>query len=105
MKKYIKGKYERPRLYVFKSNKHIYAQIIDDINNKILVSSSTLSKDIKESIESYANCKAASIIGKNLAIKSKSKGINKVIFDRGNNIYHGKIKALADAARQEGINF
>nr|YP_009391907.1 ribosomal protein L18 [Acrosorium ciliolatum]ARW60051.1 ribosomal protein L18 [Acrosorium ciliolatum] len=105
MKKKIIGTLKRPRLYVFKSNKHIYAQLIDDHNNKILTSSSSISKDIKNNINNYANCETAKIIGKNIAIKLKEKGINQIIFDRGNKIYHGKIKALAEATRNEGINF
>lgn len=105
MNKQIKGTINRPRLYVFKSNKHIYAQLIDDDNNKILTSSSTISKDIRPQINNYANCEAAKIIGKSIAIKLKQKGINQIIFDRGNKIYHGKIKALAEATREQGINF
>nr|QCI05712.1 ribosomal protein L18 [Cryptopleura ramosa] len=105
MKKKIKGTLKRPRLYVFKSNKHIYAQLIDDYNNKILTSSSSLSINIKEDKNHYANCETAKIIGKNIAIKLRKKGISQIIFDRGNKIYHGKIKALAEATRNEGINF
>nr|QCI07429.1 ribosomal protein L18 [Leiomenia cribrosa] len=105
MKKKIKGTIERPRLYVFKSNKHIYAQIIDDINHKILLSFSSISNELKIQITSSTNCKISSLIGKNIAIKAKKKGIQKVVFDRGQQLYHGKIKALADAARQEGIDF
>ena len=105
MIKKIQGTPERPRLYIFKSNKHIYAQLIDDTNNKIITSMSTISKEIKENITPFANCKNAEIIGKHIAIKSKEKGITKVVFDRGRNLYHGKVKALAEAARQEGINF
>nr|QCI07066.1 ribosomal protein L18 [Haraldiophyllum bonnemaisonii] len=101
MKKKIKGTTDRPRLYVFKSNKHIYVQLIDDNKNKILTSSSTISKDIKK----FANCETAAIVGKNIAIKLKAQGINCIIFDRGNKIYHGKIKALAEATRREGIHF
>lgn len=105
MKKKIKGTLKRPRLYIFRSNKHIYAQLIDDHNNKILTSSSSVSKDIKNNINNYVNCEAAKMIGKSIAIKLKNKGINQIIFDRGNKIYHGKIKALADATRNEGIEF
>lgn len=101
MTKQIKGSPTRPRLYIFKSSKHIYAQIIDDFNQKIIASSSTLSKDIKK----YANCVNAQIVGQNIAQKLKVRGLNEIIFDRGNNIYHGQIKALADATRQEGIKF
>lgn len=104
MKKKIKGTPIKPRLYIFKSNKHIYAQIIDDTNHKVITSSSTISKDIRDSISS-CNCKTASKVGKDIAEKSKQQGITQVIFDRGRSIYHGKIKALADAAREEGIIF
>lgn len=103
--KKIKGTTQRPRLYVFKSNKHLYVQIIDDTNNEILASSSTIAKEITSETKIYANCENAKIIGKQIAIKSKEKGIKQIVFDRGNNLYHGQIKALADAAREEGINF
>nr|QCI04857.1 ribosomal protein L18 [Bornetia secundiflora] len=100
MRKKIIGTSKRPRLLVFKSNKHIYAQIIDDFNKTILASSSTLAKDIKK----FANCTTAQIVGKKIAVELKKQGLYEVIFDRGNNIYHGKIKALADATREEGID-
>lgn len=105
MKKKIKGTIERPRLYVFKSNKHIYAQIIDDINCKILLSSSSISKELKNQIKSGANCQTAHIVGQNIAIKSKKHGINQIVFDRGQRPYHGRVQAVADAARQEGLIF
>nr|QCI08432.1 ribosomal protein L18 [Ptilothamnion sphaericum] len=101
MKKKIIGTSIKPRLYVFKSNKHIYAQVIDDFNKKIIASSSTISQEIK----AYATCQTAAIVGKKIADTIKKKGIRKVVFDRGKNIYHGKVKALADATREEGINF
>lgn len=104
-KKNITGTSQRPRLYIFKSNKHLYAQLIDDINNTIIASSSTISKDIKNQEKFFANCTNAKIIGNNIAVKSKEKGITQIIFDRGNNIYHGQVKALAEAAREAGINF
>ena len=97
----IIGTPQRPRLYVYKSNKHIYAQIIDDINHYIICSHSTLSNNILK----YSNCTNAKIVGQQIASKLKNKQIYNVIFDRGRNIYHGQIKALADATRQEGINF
>lgn len=100
-KKKIKGSFNKPRLYIHKSNKHIYAQIIDDYNNKILASSSTLSKNINK----YRNCYNAEKIGKHIAEKLKQIGIDTIIFDRGIHLYHGQIKALADATRKEGINF
>nr|YP_009397288.1 ribosomal protein L18 [Thuretia quercifolia]ARW66474.1 ribosomal protein L18 [Thuretia quercifolia] len=101
MKRQLKGSLNKPRLYVFKSNKHIYAQIIDDHNHKILASSSTLS----EKINKFSNCEIAEKIGKNIGIKLKNQGIQEIIFDRGKNIYHGQIKALANATRKEGIQF
>lgn len=101
MKKKLKGSLDRPRLYIFKSNKHIYAQVIDDHNNKILTSISTISKAINK----LANCKVAREIGKNIARQLKKQNINKIVFDRGSNIYHGQVKALAEATRQEGIEF
>lgn len=101
MRKKVIGTCTRPRLYVFKSNKHIYVQVIDDSENKVLASSSTIGKDNKL----FANCKNAQIIGQKIASTIKVKGIEQVVFDRGNNIYHGQIKALADAARKAGLKF
>lgn len=101
MKKKIKGSLNCPRLYIFKSNKHIYAQIIDDYNNKVLISSSTISKNTNK----FANCITAKKIGEDIAQKLKNKNIEKIIFDRGHNKYHGQIKALAEATRSQGINF
>ena len=100
MSKKVKGSLNRPRLYVFKSNKHIYVQIIDDDNNKILMSGSTINQKFN-----YTNCEIAKKIGTDIASKLKNQGINQIIFDRGKNIYHGKIKALAEATRQSGIYF
>nr|QCI05031.1 ribosomal protein L18 [Callithamnion tetricum] len=107
MTKKIKGTSERPRLYIYKSNKHLYAQIIDDINNKIIVSSSTISSELKNIYKSklYGNCKTAKILGQIIAKKSKEKGLQELIFDRGSNIYHGQIKELANSAREEGMIF
>ena len=103
MKKKLNNKKQRTRVYIFKSNKHIYAYIIDDINKKILTSTSSLS--ISKDNKIFANCTTAKIIGKEIAEKLKNRGLNNIVFDRGNNIYHGQIKALADATRQEGIHF
>lgn len=105
MKKKYKGAFNKPRLYVFKSNKHIYAQVIDDKDQKILLSSSSLCNNIKNKIDSSSSCQAAFIVGKNIADQLKYKGINKVIFDRGKRLYHGRIKALADSTRKAGIIF
>nr|YP_009511104.1 ribosomal protein L18 [Hydropuntia rangiferina]AXI96777.1 ribosomal protein L18 [Hydropuntia rangiferina]UAD87458.1 ribosomal protein L18 [Hydropuntia rangiferina] len=105
MIKKIRGTNKRPRLVIFRSNKHIYAQVIDDTCNKIITSSSTVNHIFKGYHKSYNNCKSARVIGQNIAEKSKALGIHEVIFDRQNKIYHGKIKALAEAVRQEGIKF
>lgn len=105
MKKRTPKKRNRPRLHVFKSNKHIYAQVIDDKKHTTITTSSSLCPKLKVHIKSPATCMTAEIVGKDIANKLKNKGINKIVFDRGKNIYHGKIKALAEATRQEGIKF
>ena len=105
MAKKIKGNLNRPRLYIFKSNKHIYAQIIDDINKKILCSSSSISNELKYNIQSHLNCQVAYIVGKNIGKRAKNIGIKNVLFDRGSRLYHGHIKSLADGVRNEGIKF
>ena len=96
---------ERPRLAVFRSNNHMYAQIIDDTVGNTLVSASTLQKDVKAELEKTNNVEAAAYLGTVIAKKAIEKGITSVVFDRGGFIYHGKIKALADAAREAGLNF
>nr|ARW68353.1 ribosomal protein L18 [Chondria sp. (in: red algae)] len=96
---------KKAKLYIFKSNKHIYAQIIDQNSNKILTSSSTLSKEVNNGLKCLKTCKTAKAVGENIANKLKKLGINKIIFDRGTNIYHGQVKALADATRSKGIIF
>lgn len=102
-KKKIKGTEQYPRLYIFKSNKHLYAQIIDDTKNHIIATSSTISPEIKNNQVIFRNCETAKILGKQIALKSKAKGLHKLVFDRGKNLYHGQIKVLADAIREEGI--
>ncbi|WP_128294258.1 MULTISPECIES: 50S ribosomal protein L18 [Afifella] len=97
--------YGRPRLSVFRSSQHIYVQIIDDTQGRTLVSASTVEKDLRETLKSGANVQAASAVGKLLAERAKAAGIEKVQFDRGGYIYHGRIKALADAAREAGLDF
>ena len=99
------GTAERPRLAVFRSNNHMYAQIIDDTVGNTLVSASTLQKDVKAELEKTNNVDAAAYLGTVIAKKAMEKGITSVVFDRGGFIYHGKIKALADAARKAGLNF
>lgn len=101
----VKGTAMKPRLSIFRSNEHIYAQIIDDNLGKTIASSSTLDKEIKANIKSGATCDASIAVGKDIAKKSLANKINTVVFDRGGRIYHGRIKALANAAREEGLNF
>ena len=94
-----------PRLAVFRSNNHMHAQIIDDTVGNTLVAASTLEKDVKAELEKTNNVEAAAYLGKVIAEKAKAKGITDVVFDRGGFIYQGKVKALADAAREAGLNF
>ncbi|KSV59607.1 50S ribosomal protein L18 [Acetivibrio ethanolgignens] len=99
------GTAKRPRLAVFRSNNHMYAQIIDDTVGNTLVSASTLQKDVKAELEKTNNVEAAAKLGEVIAKKALEKGITNVVFDRGGFIYQGKIKALADAAREAGLEF
>ena len=99
------GTAERPRLAVFRSNNHMYAQIIDDTVGNTLVSASTLQKDVKAELEKTNNVDAAAYLGKVIAEKALEKGIKEVVFDRGGFIYQGKIAALAEAAREAGLEF
>lgn len=105
MKKRNLKRKDRPRLYVFKSHKHIYAQVIDDKQNITVTTSSSLCPKLKQKIISSSTCASAEIIGRDIAKKLKDRGIQKIVFDRGSKIYHGRIKALAEATRQEGIIF
>lgn len=99
------GTAQRPRLAVFRSNNHMYAQIIDDTVGNTLVSASTLQKDVKAELEKTNNVDAAAYLGTVIAKKAIEKGITTVVFDRGGFIYQGKIKALAEAAREAGLEF
>ena len=99
------GTAERPRLAVFRSNNHMYAQIIDDTVGKTLVSASTVQKDVKDQLEKTNDVAAAAYLGKVIAQKALDAGIKEVVFDRGGFIYQGKIQALADAAREAGLEF
>ena len=99
------GTAERPRLAVFRSNNHMYAQIIDDTVGNTLVSASTLEKEIKAELEKTNNVDAAAYLGTVIAKRAIEKGINTVVFDRGGFIYQGKIAALAEAAREAGLQF
>ena len=99
------GTAERPRLAVFRSNNHVYAQIIDDTVGKTLVSASTLDKDVKAELEKTNNVEAATVVGTVVAKKALEKGITTVVYDRGGFVYEGKVKALAEAAREAGLEF
>ena len=99
------GTAERPRLAVFRSNNHMYAQIIDDTVGNTLVAASTVEKEVKAELEHTNNVDAAAYLGKVVAKRAMDKGITEVVFDRGGFLYHGKIKALAEAAREAGLVF
>ncbi len=99
------GTTERPRLAVFRSNNHMYAQIIDDTVGKTLVAASTIEKDVKAELEKTNNVDAAAYLGTVIAKRAIEKGIKAVVFDRGGFIYQGKVQALADAAREAGLEF
>ena len=101
----LAGTADRPRLAVFRSNNHMYAQIIDDTVGNTLVSACTLDKEVKDAVEKTNNVDAAAQVGTVIAKKALDKGITTVVFDRGGFIYQGKIKALADAAREAGLTF
>ena len=99
----LSGTAARPRLNVFRSNKHIYAQLIDDVNGVTLASASTIDKDLK--LDSTSNTEAAVKVGELVAKRAVEKGVKAVVFDRGGYLYHGRVKALADAARENGLEF
>jgi large subunit ribosomal protein L18 len=105
VRKGIVGTSERPRLTVFRSSKHVYAQLINDLDGVTLAAVSSLAKDVKAGLPYGGNIKAAVVIGQKIAEIAKGKGITKVAFDRGHYRYHGRIKALADAARKGGLQF
>lgn len=95
----------RPRLSVFRSSKHISAQVIDDVEGKTLASASTLEKDLRGSLKTGADTAAAKAVGELVAKRAKEQGVAEVVFDRGGYIYHGRVKALAEAAREGGLEF
>ena len=105
MRKDLNGTAERPRLNVFRSLNHIYAQIINDDTSTTLVSASTIDKDIRATIENGGNIEAAKLIGTEVAKRAIAQGIEKVVFDRGGYIYHGRIAAVAEGAREAGLKF
>ena len=101
----VEGTPERPRLAVYRSLGHIYAQVIDDRSGKTLVSASSIDGETKKNLKGGGNIAAAKVIGKAIAERAKSAGVTKVVFDRGGYKYHGRVKALADAAREAGLQF
>jgi len=101
----VSGTTERPRLCVYRSLGHIYAQVIDDRTGNTLVSASSIDKETKKNLKGGGNVAAAKVIGKAIAERAKSAGVIKVVFDRGGYKYHGRVKALADAAREAGLKF
>ncbi len=105
IRKSLSGTTARPRLSVFRSARHIYAQIIDDLTGVTLVAAGTLSPEIKDKLGSLKKMDAAKEVGKLLADKAKGKGIDKVVFDRNGFLYHGRIKSLADSCRENGLVF
>ena len=106
VRKKVRGTAERPRLMVFRSSKNIYAQIIDDTDSRTIVDASSISKDIKGEIKGKSgNKEGAAVIGKLIAERAIKKGIKKIVFDRNGFLYHGRVKALADSAREHGLEF
>jgi large subunit ribosomal protein L18 len=105
IRKKISGSPERPRAFVFKSNRHLYVQVIDDQNGRVLASASTLEKDFREQNKNSKNIEASQAIGKLIAGRLKKSKIKTVVFDRGLYPYHGRVKTMAEAMRKEGIIF
>ena len=95
----------RPRLSVFRSSKHIYAQVIDDAKGETIAAASSIEKDLRGSLKTGANVDAAKAVGKLVAERAAEKGVTDVVFDRGRYLYHGRVKALGDAAREAGLKF
>jgi large subunit ribosomal protein L18 len=105
MRKRISGTSERPRLCVHRSTKHIRAQVIDDNTARTIVSASSLDKEVRKQIKGGGNIAASKVVGKAIAERAQAKGVDKVVFDRGGYQYHGRIQALAEAAREAGLKF
>jgi large subunit ribosomal protein L18 len=101
----ISGNVTRPRLCVYRSSKYIYAQIVDDSQGKTLAAASTAEKDVRGDLKQGGNIQASKAVGKAIAERAKAKGIEAVVFDRGGYLYHGRIKAVAEAARESGLKF
>jgi large subunit ribosomal protein L18 len=105
MRKKIVGTTERPRLCVHRSSRHIRAQVVDDLTGKTIVAASSLDAEVKSSIKGGGNIAASKVVGKVIAQRAIGKGVEKVVFDRGGYQYHGRVQALADAAREAGLKF
>ena len=105
IRKKLLGTAERPRLNVYRSLNHIYAQVVSDDSGQTLAAASTLTAELREALKSRRNVQAAKVVGKTIAERCLSKGISQVIFDRNGFLYHGRVKALADAAREAGLKF
>ena len=106
LRRFLTGTKDRPRLSIFRSNNHIYAQVIDDYAQQTICAASTIDKEFKNSSDkSSSNCASSSAVGSLVAKRAIEKGIKQVVFDRGGNIYHGRVKALAEAARKGGLKF
>ena len=105
VRKKVFGTPERPRLNVYRSLSHVYAQIIDDTTGRTLVSASTLDKSIRDKFESFGNVEAAKAVGTLIAERAKAQGITTIVFDRGGYVYHGRVAGLAEAAREAGLDF
>ena len=105
LRRHLSGTPDRPRLAVFRSNNHIYVQVIDDASQSTICAASTLDKDLRTNLKAGANCDASIAVGQLVAQRALAKGIQQVVFDRGGNLFHGRVKALADAAREAGLQF
>lgn len=105
VRKRVKGTGDKPRLTVFRSLTHIYAQVIDDVTRQTIVSASDVEKDLKTKVDGKKKSEVATLVGNLVAERAKEKGVSKVVFDRGGYLYHGRVKALAEAARAGGLEF
>lgn len=105
VRKKITGTTERPRLNIFRSSKHMYAQLIDDVKGVTIASASTVDKELRDQVGNGGNVEAAGKVGALIAERAKKAGVSQVVFDRGGYLYHGRVKALADAAREAGLEF
>ena len=105
MRKTLSGTAERPRLCVHRSSKHIRAQVIDDQTGRTIASASSLDTDVKKTLKGGGNIAASKVVGKAIAERARAKGVDKVVFDRGGYQYHGRVQALAEAAREAGLKF